>query len=296
MTSKLGPPATHCFSVDVEEYFQVNAFESIVSRDRWLTHPSRVARSVDQLLELLARYGVRGTFFTLGWIAEHHAAVVQAIADAGHEIASHGYWHQRVPTLSPDAFRDDVRRSKAILEDLVGAAVIGYRAPSFSIIRGTEWAFDVLIEEGYRYDSSLFPIHRKGYGYASARKAPHIIERPAGKLAEFPLATLQWGRLAIPAAGGGYLRQLPLMLVRRAFAQASARGESATFYVHPWEIDSEQPRLPVTALTRIRHYRGLSQMQLRIEALLREFRFDSIAAHLPLTHASVATLEMAGVA
>lgn len=289
-------PTTHFFSVDVEEYFQVNAFESVVSRDRWLAHPSRVARSVDRLLETLNRHGVRGTFFTLGWIAQHRPEVVRAIASAGHEIASHGVWHRRVPTLSADEFRDDVRRSKAMLEDLTGAAVLGYRAPSFSIIRGTEWAFDILIEEGYRYDSSLFPIHRRGYGYASARRAPHIIQRAAGQLAEFPLATLRWGPASIPAAGGGYLRQLPLGIIRRAFAQASSRGESATFYIHPWEIDPDQPRLDVPALTRLRHYRGLDRTLGRIEALLREFSFDCIASHLDVVDGPVTTLTMAGVA
>ena len=296
MTTHHQPPTTHFLSVDVEEYFQVNAFESVVSRADWLAHPSRIGRSVDQLLETFGRHGVRATFFTLGWIAQHRPAVVRAIASAGHEIASHGFWHERVPTLGEKAFRADVRRSKMILEDLTGAEVLGYRAPSFSIIRGTEWAIDVLIDEGYRYDSSLFPIHRRGYGYASAHRAPHIIQRAHGRLAEFPLATLRVGRISLPAAGGGYLRQLPLALIRRAFADASARGESATFYIHPWEIDPDQPRLPVSALTRIRHYRGLGRTHERIEVLLREFSFDCIASHLARLDGPVATLAMAGVA
>jgi polysaccharide deactylase family protein, PEP-CTERM locus subfamily len=296
MTSMLDRPTTHFFSVDVEEYFQVNAFESVVSRDRWLAYPSRVARNVDQLLELLGRHGARATFFTLGWIAQHRPDVVRAIAAAGHEIACHGYWHQRIPTLSVDAFRHDVRRSKAILEDLTGMMVLGYRAPSFSIVQGSEWAFDVLIEEGYRYDSSLFPIHRRGYGYASACRSPHIIQRACGRLAEYPPATLRVGPMSIPAAGGGYLRQLPLTVIRRAFAQASARRESATFYVHPWEIDPGQPRLAVPAVTRLRHYRGLARTHSRIEALLSEFSFDCIASSLGTLEGPVTTLAMAGVA
>jgi polysaccharide deacetylase family protein (PEP-CTERM system associated) len=296
MTSLSERPTTHFFSVDVEEYFQVNAFESIVSRDRWLAHPSRVARSVDELLEMLSRRGVRGTFFTLGWIARHRPHVVRAIAAAGHEIASHGFWHQRVPTLSASEFREDVRQSKALLEDVVGVEVLGYRAPSFSIIRGTEWALDVLIEEGYRYDSSLFPIRRRGYGYASACRSPHWIQRASGQIAEFPLATLRYGPLSIPAAGGGYLRQFPLAVIRRAFADATARCEPATFYVHPWEIDDGQPRLAVSALTRMRHYRGLRRTHERIDALLREFNFDCIASHLEALDGPVRTLELAGVA
>lgn len=296
MTSISERPTTHFFSVDVEEYFQVNAFEAIVSRDGWLAHPSRVGRSIDRLLEMLDRHGVRGTFFTLGWIARYRPDVVRTIAAAGHEIASHGFWHQRIPTLSVESFRDDVRQSKAVLEDLVGAEVLGYRAPSFSIIHGAEWAFDVLIEEGYRYDSSLFPIHRRGYGYASARRSPHAIRRASGQLAEFPLATLRWGPVSLPAAGGGYLRQFPLAVIRKAFAQASARGESATFYIHPWEIDPEQPRLDVPPMTRLRHYRGLARTAERVEALLGEFNFDCIASHLDVVALPVTTLAVAGVA
>ena len=211
------------------------------------------------------------------------------IANAGHEIASHGFWHQRVTDLSAAAFREDVRSSRSALEDLVGATVLGYRAPNFSIVPGLEWAFDVLIEEGYRYDSSLFPIHRRGYGYPSARRTPHVIERPAGYLAEFPLATTSFFRFPVPAAGGGYLRHFPFGVVRRAFKEATERGESATFYVHPWEIDPSQPRLPVSYVNRIRHYRGLDTALPRIERLLSEFRFDTIASHLPRLDQLVAT-------
>jgi polysaccharide deacetylase family protein (PEP-CTERM system associated) len=275
------PRAPHLFTVDVEEYFQVVALESVVSRDQWLTYPSRVARSVDQLLESLSRYGRRGTFFTLGWLAQHRPDVVRAIAAAGHEIASHGFLHQRVTSLSPAAFREDVRRSKCALEDLTGNEVLGYRAPSFSIVPGHEWAFDVLIEEGYRYDSSLFPIRRPGYGYPSALTVPNVLTRPSGRIAEYPLATTRLLGYPIPAAGGGYLRQFPLRLIQRAFREAAARNESATFYIHPWEIDAGQPRLPVSRLNRIRHYRGLDTALGRIHRLLEEFPFDTIESHLP---------------
>ena len=270
----------HFFTVDVEEYFQVKALEAVVSRDQWLSRPSRVARSVDSLLAKLDSHGARGTFFVLGWLAKHRPQVVRSIVDAGHEVASHGFFHERVTCLPADKFRQDIRSSKGALEDVCGAAVLGYRAPSFSIIPGYEWAFDVLIEEGYRYDSSLFPIRRRGYGYPSAPRVPHLIHRQAGVIAEFPLATTRFLNISVPAAGGGYLRQFPLGVIQRAFREATRRGECATFYVHPWEIDPDQPRLPVSRLNQIRHYRGLSSALHRIERLLEEFRFDTISSHL----------------
>jgi polysaccharide deacetylase family protein (PEP-CTERM system associated) len=280
---------THFFTVDVEEYFQVRALRSVVSRDEWLSRPSRVAKSIDQLLECLDRHGARGTFFLLGWIARHHPEVARMIAEAGHEIASHGYWHEQVTALTPAQFLDDVRSSKHQLEDVTGVTVLGYRAPSFSIIPGLEWAFDVLIEAGYRYDSSLFPIRRRGYGYPSALCAPHLMQRAGGTLAEFPLATTKILSYSVPAAGGGYLRQFPLAVIRRAFREASERGESATFYIHPWEIDPDQPRLAVSHLNRIRHYRGLERTLERIERLLEEFSFGTIASYLPVLEGHAVT-------
>jgi len=281
MTSEFGP-TTHFFTVDVEEYFQVKALESVVSPSDWLSRPSRVARSIDSLLGILDRHSVKGTFFVLGWLAEHRPEVVRRIAEAGHEIASHGFSHERVTSLDAARLREDLRSSKRALEDLVGRIVIGYRAPSFSIVPGYEWAFDVLIEEGYRYDSSLFPIRRRGYGYPSAQRGPHIIERPRGLLAEFPLATASFLGYPIPAAGGGYLRQFPIGIIRRAFREASERCEPATFYIHPWEMDPGQPRLPVSVLNRVRHYRGLADTASRIDALLRDFSFGTISAYLPV--------------
>jgi polysaccharide deacetylase family protein (PEP-CTERM system associated) len=271
----------HFFTVDVEEYFQVKALESVVSRDEWLSRPSRIRPSVDKLLETLAEHEVHGTFFLLGWIARHRPEIARTIADAGHEIASHGFSHERVTALTPVQFREDVRSAKGALEDITGTPIVGYRAPSFSIIPGWEWAFDVLIEEGFKYDSSLFPIRRSGYGYPAAARVPHIIQRSGGTLAEFPLATTSFFRYQVPAAGGGYLRQFPLAVIRRAFREATERGEPATFYIHPWEIDPGQPRLPVSRLNRIRHYRGLDSALSRIENLLEEFPFGTIASYLP---------------
>jgi polysaccharide deacetylase family protein (PEP-CTERM system associated) len=287
---------THFFTVDVEEYFQVQALESVVSEAEWLSRPSRVGRSVDALLDVLGRHRVRGTFFVLGWLAKHRPEVVRAIARAGHEVASHGFRHQRVTTLTEAAFREDLRASKQALEDLTGTVVLGYRAPSFSIVPGCEWAFDALIAEEYRYDSSIFPIRRPGYGYGSAPRAPYMIVRQSGMLAEFPLATTSVLNVNVPAAGGGYLRQFPLGVIRRAFREASSRGEHATFYIHPWEIDPDQPRLAVHPLTRIRHYRGLETAFGKIERLLAEFSFGSIDSFLPQLAGSVAALEPVGAA
>ncbi len=274
MTSPAHP---HLFSVDVEDYFQVNAFEGTVTRSQWESYPSRVERNMDLLLELLDRKQVLGTFFTLGWIARKYPQLVQRIAAAGHELASHGFWHRRVTHLTPDEFREDVRSSRALLEDVSGQRVHGFRAPSFSIVPGREWAFDILIEEGYGYDSSLFPIRRPGYGYPGAPRVPHLITRPAGTLLELPLATLQVAAFQLPAAGGGYFRQLPFPLFRRAFAALQAQGISGMFYIHPWEVDPDQPRLPVSALARLRHYTGLHRTLPRLERLLDEFRFTSVA-------------------
>jgi polysaccharide deacetylase family protein (PEP-CTERM system associated) len=287
---------SHFFTVDVEEHFQVKALESLVRRDEWLSHPTRVGGSIDALLTSLQRHGTRGTFFVLGWLAKHRPEVVRAIANAGHEIGSHGFWHERVSTLSPGAFREDIRSSKAALEDLVGTPVLGYRAPNFSIIPGCEWAFDILLEEGYRYDSSLFPIRRRGYGYPAAPRLPHVIECASGRLAEFPLATTSILAYPVPAAGGGYLRQFPYGLIHRAFQEATNRGESATFYIHPWEIDPGQPRLPVSSVNRIRHYRGLDGALPRVERLLEAFKFGPIASHLPRLEAHVTTTAKEGAA
>jgi polysaccharide deacetylase family protein (PEP-CTERM system associated) len=286
----------HFFTVDVEEYFQVKALESAVSRNQWPSCPSRLAGSINALLETLDQHNARGTFFVLGWIAKHRPEVVLAIAAAGHEIASHGFWHERVTALDRDTFREDLRSSKQALEDLTGVEVEGYRAPSFSIIPGCEWAFDVLIEEGYRYDSSLFPIRRSGYGYPRAPRVPHVIQRAGGSLSEFPLATTSIFRYPVPAAGGGYLRQFPLSIIRRAFRDASERGEPATFYIHPWEIDPGQPRLRVSALNRIRHYRGLDTAMARLDLILSEFRFSTISSYLPTLEQGSPTRLTAGAA
>ena len=273
----MSSPVEHLFTVDVEEYFHVSAFDGALSRSEWRVLPSRVERNVELLLDLLARHETSATFFVLGWIAERQPHVVRRLAESGHEIASHGSWHRRVMTLAPEEFRADIRTAKATLEHASGQRVTGYRAPSFSIVPGTEWAFDVLLEEGYEYDSSLFPIRRPGYGYPAAATHPHSIHRPSGELLELPLATIDWRGFRLPAGGGGYFRHFPYAVTREAFRQHECRGESGTFYIHPWELDVGQPRVAAPWLTRVRHYRGLESTLPRLERLLGEFRFTSVA-------------------
>jgi polysaccharide deacetylase family protein (PEP-CTERM system associated) len=214
----------------------------------------------------------------VGWLADRNPGLVRRIAAAGHEIASHSWWHRRVQTMTRSTFRDDVARTKARLEEICGAPVVGFRAPSFSILPGMEWAFDVLLETGHVYDSSVFPIRRPGYGWPGAPTVPYDIVRPSGALREFPMTTLDFLGLRLPAAGGGYLRQLPLGLTRRAFRAHERAGVGGTFYIHPWEVDPGQPRIACDRLTRLRHYRGLEATLPRLERLLAEFRFTSVAA------------------
>jgi polysaccharide deacetylase family protein (PEP-CTERM system associated) len=267
---------THHFTVDLEEYFQVSALESCVARSEWGRFESRVASQVALLLDLLARHEASATFFALGWLSERHADLIRTIARAGHEIASHGWDHVRVTQQTPLQFRESVTRTKAVLEEISGAPVLGFRAPSFSIVPGREWALDILIEEGYRYDSSLFPVQRPGYGYPGGLPDPHWLERPSGRLAEIPPTTLHWCGLRLPAAGGAYFRLLPYGVVRAAFRQCDRRGVPGTFYIHPWELDPDQPRLDVSWLTGVRHYGGLRRTGPRLEQLLREFRFTAV--------------------
>lgn len=273
-------PTEHLFTVDVEDYFQVYAFEKYVDRSAWDSFESRVDRNTGVILDLLARHGATGTFFILGWVADKHPHVVRRIADAGHEIASHGWWHRKITSLTPREFREDARASRAILEQVSGYPVHGYRAPSFSITPGREWAFDVLLETGYRYDSSLFPIRRMNYGYPSTPPIPHVIHRPSGDLIEFPLATTRMGGRTLPAAGGGYFRHFPYALTRRCFREHDEAGIPGVFYIHPWEIDEEQPRIKTSLLTRVRHYRNISKSAARLDRLLGEFRFTSVSRRL----------------
>lgn len=269
------------FTVDVEDWFQVSAFDDTVSRDSWNDRESRVERNTDRILALLHESGATGTFFTLGWVAQRFPHLIRRISDAGHEVASHGFWHQRIPTMTEAAFREDVRSAKAVLEDAAGVAVSGYRAPSFSLTDDVMWAARVLVEEGYRYDSSRFPIARRGYGTASGRCDPHMLDTASGPLAEYPPAVWEVLGARVPVAGGGWFRQLPLWVIRQGLGAVLRTGRPAVFYIHPWEIDPGQPRLAVGTITTIRHYRGLSAAESRLRTLLRTWRFTSFQNHSP---------------
>ena len=267
----------HHFTVDVEEYFNYLGFERRVPLSSWSTLESRVEKSVLTLLAWLDEADSRGTFFTLGWIAERHPDLVRDIAREGHELASHGYSHRRVVELTPEDFREEVRFTKALIENLVGQEVVGFRAPHFSLLPGCEWALDVLIEEGYTYDSSLFPIRRKGYGYPDGGRDPYWLERPAGGLVEVPPATVSLAGKTLPAGGGAWFRVFPYGLVRRALVECEARDVPGTFYIHPWEIDPDQPVLEAPWLDRWKHHAGLARTEERLLRLLEEFRFSPIS-------------------
>jgi len=266
----------NAITCDVEDYFQVESLRSVVPRERWETTPWRLERNAGRVLDLFDRAGVRGTFFVLGWWAERLAGLVKRIAGAGHEIASHGYAHRMITEQSPEEFRADVRRAKALLEDLVGQAVAGYRAPTFSITERTLWAVDILAEEGYGYDSSIFPIRHDRYGIPSAPRHIHLRHgRNGATLVEFPPTTLRMLGCNLPVAGGGYLRLLPARLVHRALRAVNRRGWPAIVYFHPWELDPEQPRLAVKGFSRFRHYVNLHRTAAKLRFLLSRLQFTT---------------------
>ena len=271
----------HHFTVDVEEYFHPSALAPQYPMSGWEGLERRSPEVIRRLLETLAEGGIRGTFFALGWLCEREPLMVRAIADAGHEIASHGYEHELVGRLGPERFRSSVRRSKAALEDASGQAVRGYRAPSFSIVPGLEWAFDVLLEEGYAYDASLFPVtQHPTYGYPDADRDPFWIEREAGRLAEFPATTARVMGSTLPASGGAYFRLLPYGLVRTGLKQAAGRNAPGMFYIHPWELDDWAPDVAAPRIQRIRTFAGRKRTWSRIAKLTREFRFRRISLTL----------------
>ena len=270
-------------TVDVEDYFQVSAFDRIVSRASWGERESRVAMNTRRLLELFDESGVRATFFVLGWVADRAPELVREIAAAGHEIACHGYHHQLLYTLTPKQFREDVREARSALEQIAGRPVVGFRAPSYSVTTSTLWALDILIEEGYLYDASIFPVHHDRYGIPDAHRHPHVMKRRAGTLLEIPASTVRLGGVNLPIAGGGYFRLLPYAWTRWGIRRVNrVEREPVIFYMHPWEIDPGQPRLAVGRSTRLRHYGGLGRTTDRLRRLLRDFRFDSIESALRL--------------
>ena len=276
------PRIVNAMTIDVEDYFHVSVFDGIVPRSAWETLDSRVCQNTDRLLDIFEEHRVRGTFFVLGWVAERFPDLARRIAAAGHEIASHGYGHRLVYDQTPAAFRQDVRHAKRLLEDATGQAVVGYRAPSYSIVPRSLWALDVLIEEGYTYDASIFPIQHDRYGIPVSARHPYVIERKAGRLVEAPASTTQVGATNLPIAGGGYFRLLPYGWTRWGIGRVNrVEGRPVIFYLHPWEIDPAQPRLPAGLIGRIRHYRNLDRTETRLRQLLTDFAWGSLRSVLP---------------
>lgn len=292
-------PIVNGLSVDVEEYFQVGAFENSISRDDWGSHAPRVENNIAMILDLFAAADAKATFFTLGWVAERHPAMMRRIVEAGHEVASHGYDHARVFTFERTEFDADLRKARSILQDITGTSVTGYRAPSFSIDPRTPWAFEVLAEHGYAYSSSVAPIVHDHYGW---RDAPRFAFKPLdhSSLVEIPVTTAMLGSKRLAAGGGGFFRVLPYAFSSWAIRQANqVERRPAIFYFHPWEIDPDQPRVPGAPLrSRLRHYTNLEKMAAKLERLAGEFtwgRMDDIAAReaLQARHWDQATTKIA---
>jgi polysaccharide deacetylase family protein (PEP-CTERM system associated) len=271
--NKLSP--LNAFTVDVEEHFQVEAFKGVIQRHSWAEHTSRVEQNTNVLLELLSRAGVSGTFFMLGWVAERHPNLVRDIQRQGHEIGSHGYAHERATAQSASEFREDVRRSKRLLEDICGTEVRGYRAPTFSIGLESRQAYEILEDQEYRYSSSIYPVAHDLYGSPGAPVVPF---RPIGSdFVELPLATVRIRNRNMPCSGGGYFRLLPYSLSRWCIARSvEQRRNPAIFYCHPWEFDAEQPRVAASLKSRFRHYTNINRMRGRVSRLLSDFRWATI--------------------
>lgn len=270
------PAILNALTIDVEDYFHVAALSEAVKRDDWPSMEYRVEGNTDRLLELFSSHGIKATFFILGWVAERSPALVRRIQNAGHEIASHGYSHRLVYDQTPEVFREETRRSKKILEDITGHGVNGYRAASYSITSKSRWALDILCEEGFTWDSSIFPVHHDRYGMPGTPFVPYQLRAPnGGVLTEFPLSTCPMGNYRLPIAGGGYFRLFPYWFTRWGLGRINRGQKPFIFYLHPWEIDPEQPRFKVSALSRFRHYNNLNSCMMRLELLLGDFRFGT---------------------
>lgn len=270
-------PTTHIMSVDVEDYFMVEAFASSVSRDSWESRPSRVAMSTRRVLDLFDEYGVKATFFFVGWVANKLPELVREVHARGHELACHSYWHRTVYSLAPNEFREDTRAAVRAIEDAAGVKVQGYRAPSWSITKDCLWALDILAEEGFTYDSSIYPIYHDLYGVPGAERFPYELNSQNGhNLKEYPPATVRVFGQSLPAAGGGYLRILPLAYTHWVFRKFEMQyHERVIVYLHPWELDPEQPRIPAGLKSRFRHYTNLGSMENRLESLLARYAFGT---------------------
>lgn len=278
----------HLLTFDVEEYFQVESASTTIGAAAWHQWPRRLQRPVERILELLAGRGVRATFFVLGWVARHESELVRLIADAGHEVASHGMTHAMVTQLTASQFRDELETSRKVLQDLTGQAVLGYRAPTFSIMHGTAWALEELCRAGYQYDSSVFTVHHDRYGVPEAPPRPHMARwcgvggdgeasGGGGSILEIPPLTLPIGGVQLPLGGGGYMRLLPARVMGMAIGRSQRAGLPAMIYMHPWEIDAGQPVMPMSRLRRWRHRVGLGGAERKLDWLLGNYRFAAVA-------------------
>ncbi len=283
----------NALTIDLEDYFHVSAYAGRVRRDDWDTYPSRVAQNTDRLLELLEQHKCKATFFVLGWVAEKKPEVVARVAAAGHEIACHSLWHRRIFDLTPEEFREDTRRAKAVIEDVTGKQVVGYRAPSFSVTPESAWALDILVEEGFQYDSSIFPVRHPSYGIPDAPRTPYWINTASGRILEFPMPTLAVGSKRSPIGGGAYLRLLPYRYTLWSIRHLNQKEKSPVcVYIHPWELDPDQPRMGGNLSARARHYFGLRGTAKKLEKLLRDVEFcplGSLIDELPLRESKVST-------
>lgn len=280
----------NAFTIDVEDYYQVSAFEQHVARRDWDQYPGRVLANTRRLLDLLARHAVRATFFVLGWVGRKHPELVREIQAANHEVGSHGYWHRLVYQQSPAEFRADLRESRQVLEDAGGSPITCYRAPSFSVTRRSLWALEILAEEGFTTDASIYPVRHDRYGIPDAEPFLHRRDTRAGAIWEFPGATRRLGPMRLPVAGGGYFRLYPWRFTADCLARINTRaGQPFVFYVHPWEIDADQPRLRgPSRLSRWRHYVNLAGTYRKLERLLESFAFAPVRDVVALRASQVA--------
>jgi len=297
-------------TIDVEDYFQVENFKGVIDFSDWEGYELRVVKNTEKILKILAEKNVKATFFVLGWVAEKFPELVRRIYEAGHEVASHGYMHELIYNQTQDEFRADLRKAKMILENITGEPILGYRAPSYSITRKSEWALDILMEEGYKYDSSLFPIHHDRGGFVNAPRFPfkmhkgHLVHgkegiasSPSGRLRyaplsstaprndgnemwEFPLSTVKIFGQNIPFSGGGYFRLLPYLFIKKSIEKINKEGQPAVIYIHPWELDPEQPRIKAEYMSRFRHYVNIDKTERKLIKLLNDFEFTSIRSYL----------------
>ncbi len=270
----------NALTIDVEDYYHVTAFEGQVQRRDWDQYPSRVVGNTHRILRILERRGIHATFFVLGWVAHRFPELVRAIADAGHEVGSHSYWHRLIYQMTPDEFQADLKQSRVVLEDILSAPVQAFRAPSYSVTRQSLWALEILAADGFHYDSSIHPIWHDRYGIPDAERFPHRI---TGDLWEFPPSVLRLGNINVPVSGGGYFRLYPVHWTALCLRRINSWHFPFMFYLHPWELDPEQPRVPCKWGTRLRHYLNLASTECKLEWLLDRFHFgklsEALAAH-----------------